>query len=244
MVKFDFYKVFETLPNLIQYVPVTIMVILSTILLGSVLGLGLTYFQLGDHRILKRMAKGYIFVMRCTPAIVLLFLVYYALPDLLSDLGFSINETNPMIYVIIALVLLFAATSSETFRSAYQAVDKAQTEAGLSVGMSGFQTFIRIILPQATVIALPNFCNGVVEILKAGALAYTIGLVDVMGGANLIIGRTYGNYSLETYTAVAIIYWALVIIIEGLFGFITHRLSHKVVKQSRVRELEPSLEVS
>ena len=106
---------------------------------------------------------------------------------------------------------------SEVIRSAYQSVDKGQYEAGVSVGLSNFQVFRRIVVPQAFVVALPNFGNGLLELIKEGSLAYTIGLIDVMGKAQLIIDSRFNAHALETYLALSIIYWVLSILIEQSF---------------------------
>ena len=111
------------------------------------------------------------------------------------------------------MTLLYAASISEVFKSAYLAVPKGQLEAGLSIGLTTSQTLIRIICPQALRFALPNISNAILNLLKDTALAYTIGLADVMGTGNLIIGQNMGNYSLETYTAVALIYWGLALML-------------------------------
>ena len=116
------------------------------------------------------------------------------------------------------MTLLFGASISEVFKSSYQALPKEQLEAGLSIGLTEYQTFIRILLPQAFRIALPNIVTAIINLLKDIALAYTIGLVDLMGEGNLIISRNMGNYSLETYTAVAIVYWVLAFFLS----FISH----------------------
>ena len=111
------------------------------------------------------------------------------------------------------MTLLYAASISEVFKSAYLAVPKGQLEAGLSIGLTTSQTLVRIICPQALRFALPNISNAILNLLKDTALAYTIGLADVMGTGNLIIGQNMGNYSLETYIAVALIYWGLALIL-------------------------------
>jgi L-cystine transport system permease protein len=73
------------------------------------------------------------------------------------------------------------------------------------------------MIPQGLVIALPNLGNSLISLFKEGSLAFTIGLIDMMGAGNLIISRNYGAYSLETYLALAVIYWALTLIIEQIF---------------------------
>ena len=73
------------------------------------------------------------------------------------------------------------------------------------------------MLPQGLVVALPNLGNSLISLFKEGSLAFTIGLIDMMGQGNLIISRNYGAYSLETYLALAIIYWAITLILEQIF---------------------------
>ena len=124
------------------------------------------------------------------------------------------------------MTLLYAASISEVFKSAYLAVPKGQLEAGLSIGLTTSQTLIRIICPQALRFALPNISNAILNLLKDTALAYTIGLADVMGTGNLIIGQNMGNYSLETYTAVALIYWGLAL----MLALVSQRMEAKYDK--------------
>ena len=106
---------------------------------------------------------------------------------------------------------------SEVIRSAYESVDKGQFEAAVSVGLSPFQAYRRIVFPQAFVVAIPNFGNSLLELIKEGSLAYTIGLIDVMGKANLIIASNYNAHALEIYLALSIIYWIISIVIEQVF---------------------------
>jgi L-cystine transport system permease protein len=157
---------------------------------------------------------------------VLLFIVYYGIPELAEAVfGVDINGVYRGIFVIIALSLLYGATMSEMMRSAYESVDKGQREAALSAGLTEKAAFLRVILPQAAVAALPNFGNSLINLMKEGALAYTIGLVDMMGEGMLIIARNYGSYGLETYIALALVYWALTAAIERAFLTLEKRLS-------------------
>ena len=106
----------------------------------------------------------------------LLFIVFYGLPKLIESMtDYDINDMNRALFAIITFTLLFGAYISEVFRAAYQAVPKGQYEAGVSIGMTPFQTFYQVMLPQAALIALPNFGNSTINLLKEGALAYTIG---------------------------------------------------------------------
>lgn len=215
MVSYDLSYVFKFLPDILSALPLTLWILLLTTSLGSLLGALLAWGQLYGDEVLASLSRGYVFVLRCTPPIVLLFMVFYGLPEFLEWwLGLDVNGWSRTIFVVTAMTLLFAASISEVFKSAYKAVPVGQMEAGLSIGLTELQTFWRILFPQAFRIALPNISNAILNLLKDTALAYTIGLADVMGAGNLLIGRNLGNYSLETYTAVAAIYWGLALLLS------------------------------
>ncbi|MBE6164665.1 amino acid ABC transporter permease [Streptococcus gallolyticus] len=225
MVSYEPSRVITFLPEILSALPLTLWVLVLTILFGSLLGLFLAWSQLSGEKSLSSFARGYVFILRCTPPIVLIFLVFYGLPRFLEWwLGIDVNGWSRSVFVILAMTLLFAASISEVFKSSYQALPKGQLEAGLSIGLTDYQTFVRILLPQAFRIALPNITTAIINLLKDIALAYTIGLVDLMGAGNLVISRNLGNYSLETYTAVAIIYWGLALILAVGTHFIENEL--------------------
>ena len=200
-----------------------------TAVLGSILGLILAKWHLQTGSVKHTIARHYISAMRCTPPIVLIFLVFYAFPKLIEAIFLiDINGWPKSVFVISALVLLFSANIAVTFEAAYLAIPKGQTEAGLVSGLSETRTFFRIILPQALVVALPNIANNLLTLLKEGSLAYMIGYVDIMGQAQNIISRNLGNFGLETYVAVTLVYWTIALVIEGGSLQLEKRLSrHK-----------------
>ncbi|ANX01713.1 amino acid ABC transporter permease [Thermoclostridium stercorarium] len=211
--------------ELLTSFPVTVLMLAGSVIFGSLLGFVLARAKISGGKISKILADAYIGVMRCTPPIVLLFIVYYGLPELLlSTAGIDINNVNKGVFVLVTYTLLYGATISEIMRSAYESVDKGQWEAAVSIGLSPFQAFYRIMLPQATAVALPNFCNLLINLMKDGALAFTIGLVDIMGRGSLIISRNFGAYALETYIALALIYWCLTLVIEKTFSVLEKSL--------------------
>lgn len=225
MVSYVPSRVITYLPTILSALPLTLWVLGVTFLFGSLLGLVLAWSQLSGDKGLSVLARGYIFILRCTPPIVLIFLVFYGLPHLLEWwLGIDVNDWSRSVFVILAMTLLFAANISEVFKSSYKALAKGQLESGLSIGLTEYQTFTRILLPQVFKIALPNITSTIITLLKDIALAYTIGLVDLMGSGNLLISRNLGNYSLETYTAVAIIYWLL----ASVLSIGTHLIESKL----------------
>ncbi|GMO24118.1 MAG: amino acid ABC transporter permease [Termitinemataceae bacterium] len=218
--------ILKAFPLLLKFLPVTLFVMAVTTLVGCALGALLAYCRLHKNPFVSACSGFYLNIMRCTPSIVLLFIMYYAMPRIVQSVfHISIDNFSKVFFVISALALLFSATMCEVMRSAYLSIDKRQTEAALSVGLSERQAFFRIVLPQAVSVAIPPFCNALIALSKEGALAYTIGLIDMMGQGTLIIARAYGSYALETYIALAIIYWLLTIVIERTFLIIEKKLS-------------------
>ncbi len=211
-------QIWKSFLKIIPYAPVTFGVVLGTIILGMALAILLFIQGRSKHSFVRKLSSTYINIIRCTPSIVLLFIVYYGIPKLALGLfGLDLNFTSKLVYVVISLSLIYSATLSEIIRSAYLALGSAQYEAALSIGLTPFQAVRRIMLPQGLVIALPNLGNSLISLFKEGSLAFTIGLIDMMGSGNLIISRNYGAYSLETYIALAIIYWVITLLLEGLF---------------------------
>jgi L-cystine transport system permease protein len=218
--------IIDVFPRLLPWTLATLYIMAVTVIAGSVIGALLAWAKVGRSRALRAFANGYTWILRCTPSIVLLFIVFYGLPALLkSSLGVNINLWDKAFFVLATFTLFFSATMSEIMRSAYLSVDRGQYEAAVSSGLSGFQALRRIVFPQAAVAALPNFGNALIALMKEGALAFTIGFVDVMGQGMLIISRNYGAYALETYVALALIYWGFTILIERSFLALERRLS-------------------
>ncbi|MFJ7936595.1 amino acid ABC transporter permease [Sporosarcina sp. NPDC096371] len=214
---FDATYIWESLPVLIPFLKVTFLVAGLSVLFGTLLGFLLAAAKIGKNKFARKVANIYTTIMRCTPSIVLLFLVYYGIPALGENIGLNLNNVNTAVFVVITFTLQFAAAMSEVMRSAFASIDKGQFEAAVSVGLSHPQAYRRIVFPQAFVVALPNFGNSLIAVLQEGSLAYTIGLIDVVGKANLIIAGNYNAHTLEIFIALAIIYWVLSIAIEQLF---------------------------
>lgn len=222
---FDAGMILEVLPDLLAYLDVTLLVAGISIAAGSLLGGLLAWANLGGARPLRALAAVYVYVMRCTPSIVLLFIVFYGLPKLLQGaFGIDMNGMNRAVFAVITFTLLFGAYISEVFRAAYKAVLRGQYEAAVCAGLSPVQAFAHVMLPQAAIVALPNFGNASINLLKEGSLAYTIGLIDLIGKGNLIIAQNFGAYGIEIYLACMLVYWAIVLLLEQAFMGVERRL--------------------
>lgn len=222
---FDIGMIAQVLPDLLAYLDVTLLVALVSIALGSLLGGLLAWANLGGSALLRWSALAYVYVMRCTPSIVLLFIVFYGLPKITeAAVRYDMNDLHRAVFAIMTFTLLFGAYISEVFRAAYSAVPRGQYEAAVSAGLTPFQAFRHVILGQAALVALPNFGNATINLLKEGALAYTIGLIDMIGKGNLIIAQNFGAYGIEVYLAALLIYWVLVLLLEQVFALVEKHL--------------------
>ena len=218
---FSIQFMLDAVPLLLPFLQVTLAVIVGTLFFGTIAGGLLAWAKAGSRKSWRWLAGIYTYAIRCTPPVVLLFIIFYGLPKLFLEVfSVNINAYDKIFFVWVTFTLLFAAPVSEIMRSAYEAVDRGQYEAAVSVGLSPFQALWHIVFPQALVFALPNFGNSVVSLMKDGSLAYTIGLIDIIGKGQLIISKNYGAYALEIYLILAIIYLIMTLGMEQLFLYL------------------------
>ena len=209
----------------LPYLRFTFFSMVIALVSGTVIAVGVVKLRLSKHKTLNSIAMAYVGAIRCTPAIILIFIVFYGLPFLVQIFGANILEYPRAFFLTVALSIMFSATFSEVMRSAYLAVNKGQREAGIAIGLSEFQTFYRIIFPQAFVYAIPNMGNSIIFLFKDTSLAYTIGVIDLMGRGNLYVTQNYGMHSIEVYITVGLIYWLFVIMFEHGFSFLDKHAS-------------------
>ncbi|MFX3616821.1 MAG: amino acid ABC transporter permease [Sporolactobacillus sp.] len=224
---FDVGYIFHVLPILLEQVPFTLFLTLLSLIAGLIVAFGLTFLSLSQNKFLRSLVTGYIAFMRGTPPLLLLLLVYYGLPQLFMLVQININNWYKSAFAILAFALGMAAFFSEAMRSAYLAVDKGQREAAQSVGMSPGQTLVRIIIPQAIAISIPNMGNLFISLFKETSFVYSIGIIDVFQKAQSIAANGFGVRQLETFLALSLIYWLICIIIEQLIGWYERR--HRIM---------------
>lgn len=208
----DFLSLFL---QVIDKLPVTLLILVFSLAFGLAIGVAVALVRIRKEPVSYAVATFYISFTRCTPALIQLFLVYFGLPQLLSLVGINISSWDRLVFVIITFSFHAGAAFSEIIRSAYISVGTNQLEAAYSVGMTYFQALERIVLPQAFMIALPNIVNEAIMMLKDTSLAFTIGVVDVMGQVSIITANNYGIGLFEIYIVISLIYWAVGIAMEG-----------------------------
>lgn len=233
MRQFHVDKMMEFIIKVLPKLSVTFEYVVFSLLFGLLIGILVLKLKLGKNRIGRAFANGYITIMRCVPSLVMLFLVYFGLPGLLESIfHVSMQGVPVMVWVVITFSLFLGSSTAEMMRSAYQSVEKGQFEAGVTSGLTPFQTFRRIIFPQAFYSALPNLCNVVIFLFKEGALGYTVGLLDILGWGYSLSGLSGHSFALELYVGLALIYWAVTFLIERIFSVAEKQMSieHKILK--------------
>lgn len=214
----DFGYMAESFPEILRYAPVTLMIAMVSMIFGLIIGLITALIKIYKIPVLRWFASAYVSFTRGTPLLVQMYLSYYGIPKVLNYMrlaaGWEINVSGvpSIVFVYFAFSVNIGAYLSETIRSAIEAIDKGQLEAAYSVGMSSLQGMFRIVIPQAVSIALPNFGNSFISLLKDTSLAFIIAVVEIMGQAKIVGSRSLRFF--EVYIDSAIIYWALCLAAE------------------------------
>ncbi len=214
------------IPNILRAFPVTMEILLLSLLISLILGFFVTVAGIGKKKWLRTIANGYISFLRGIPTLVLIFLIYLGLPQLAQGIGLDLLGISKTAFIIACLSLSTSANMAEMMRASYLAVDKGQREAAYSVGMKEFTAFRRIVFPQAFGIAIPALGNNIIMLFKETSLAFAIGVIDLMGKARAISSASYGANRLEVYIATGMIFWAICILLEYLSKF-TERIYTK-----------------
>lgn len=233
MISSDFHDWLKLLWQVVDKLPLTLFMLGLSLLFSLLLGFAIALIRIQKKPVLSKMATIYLSFMRCTPLLVQLFLVYFGLPQLLLLVHIDINSWSRITFLVIAFSLHTAAPLSEVIRSAYFSIDKGQFEAAYSIGMNYFQSLRRIILPQAFVAALPNLGNATISLLKDTALAFSIGIIDIMGQVRLILGNNYGIGMFEIYVTISLVYWSMCIVIEIIVSYLEKHLKKGRVSISK-----------
>lgn len=203
-------------PQLLEAVPFTLYFIVMSSLVSLLAGVIVALIRIPRLPVLYQLTEVWMSFVRSMPFVLLLFLSYFLLPLPLQTLGVDTNAIPKEVYVYVAMIIHYGPIIAEVIRPAYEAVPRGQTEAAIAFGLSAWHRLTRILLPQALPIMLPGMVNQLIEIIKDTSLMYMIGLMDLMGRANLLIHLRMGEGKLECYIAVAIIYWILISALELL----------------------------
>ena len=199
----------------------TIILSFGALLIGITIGFLISIIRYtnnhtGKFKVLNFIGKTYVTIIRGTPSVLQLMIMYYVI--------FKTSSINSIIIGMLAFGINSGAYCSEILRSGFDSVDDGQLEAGLALGLTFSQTLKSIIIPQAIRISLPSLGNEFVTLVKETAIAGYIGIMDLTKASDIIASRTYDYFF--PLILIAIIYW----IITGLLSKLMKTLERKLAR--------------
>ncbi|UVA81516.1 MULTISPECIES: amino acid ABC transporter permease [Pandoraea] len=206
----------QSLPVLLQGTVLTIKFALMSMVFGLAIGIIVAVMGIGKVRVFRAIARAYVSIMRGTPLLVQIFVIYYGLPGV----GISLEPTAAG---VLTLSLNVGAYLSESMRGALEGMPRGQWLASYSLGLSYWQTLRYIIGPQALRIAVPSLGNSLISLIKDTSLVSVITVTELLRSAQEVIASTY--QPLPLYLACAAIYWVLSTGLSALQRRIEKRLA-------------------
>ena len=201
---------------LLQGAYYTLLITIVSMFFGLILGLIIAIMRVKGNTFLRNISRFYVSIIRGTPPLVQIFIVYYGL----SDYGI---ELPSIVAACIALSINIAAYIAEAFRGALQSVPKGQLEAAVASGMTEGQAMKRIIIPQAVRYAIPPIGNTFVGMLKETSLVSAIAVTELMRAAQLLVAQYY--VYMPFYIMIALMYWAMSVFFTFILNRVEKRLS-------------------
>ena len=225
----DYGFMIETFYKIWDGIGVTLGLTALSLLIALPISFYMAVIRLRGHKLGTGITRFYISFVRGTPLVLQILLMYSLLPSFLNfalkSMGSSFNifeSVNPFWYAVIVFSLNTIALLAEVFRSALMSIDKGQMEAGVSVGLTEWQTYRQIIIPQALVVALPAVSNITVNLIKGTSLAFLMTVKDVL--AIVKIAASYGYNYIEAYLDVFVVYIIVCTIVQLVYRIAEKRI--------------------
>jgi glutamine transport system permease protein len=209
----------ESFKPLLKGTVITLELTAGAVAIGIVIGLFISLMRLSTSRILRGFALAYVDFFRGTPLLVQILMVYFAVPQVF---GFQTPNNYQFIAGISAMGLNSGAYIAEIFRAGIQSIDRGQTEAARSLGMSQAQAMRYVILPQAFKRVIPPLGNEFIALLKDSSLVAIIALEDLMYTGKIIVGRTVQPFVI--YLEVALFYLVMTLVLSRFVNYTERRL--------------------
>lgn len=216
---FDFGKVALML---LEGMWVTTQVTVLSLLIALVIGLATCLMGMSRIKPVTWISKFYIWLIRGTPFIVQLFIIYFGIPQFIMAIGISGFKISAFAAATITLALNAGAYISEIFRGGITAIDKGQMEAARSLGLSKSRAMTKVILPQAFRISVPSLCNQFIITLKDSSLASTISLKEIVWQGQQYAFSTYKMFA--TYLMIGLAYLIIITLLSVGIKAIERRL--------------------
>lgn len=227
MIQF-FSNIIHCMPELIAAAPLTLLLTLVGGVVGLLTGTLLALARLSGKAWLSWPAAAFMFVVRGTPLLVQLYLIYYGMGQYLGHSWVRHSFLWPymrqgLTFALFAYSMNQAAYNAEVLRGAIASISKGQIEAAQAIGMSGFQILWRVRLPLAFCNCLPVLASDIIILLKSTALASTVTILELMGTARVIQRQTLQVY--EPLIACGLVYLAVVLMLTGIMRPLEKRLT-------------------
>jgi polar amino acid transport system permease protein len=208
----------------------TISLVGISIVLGALLSLPIAFARMSKSKVLNSIAYAYVYVFRSTPLLAQLFLIYYGLGSFrpqLESVGLWWFFREAWYCGLFSLTINTAAYQAEILRGAIQSVPRGQHEGAAALGISKRVTMLKIILPQALIVALRPYGNEIILMIKGSAVVAIVTVFDLMGETRYAFSRTF-DY--QTYLWAAIFYLSMVEALRHLWAFLERRLTRHLVR--------------
>lgn len=205
----------------------TMEITVFSILIGVVLGLLFAIMRIYGNKVFKAIAVFYIDIIRGTPMIVQLFILYYGL----SSTG--LVKFTPMQAAVIGMGLNSGAYQAEYFRTAFLAIPTGQTEAALSLGMTRTQLIFTILLPQVVRIVLPSWTNELIALTQYSSLAMVLTVMELTNVSKFIGSKTF--LYIQAFSVAGVIYLFVSVVLTRLMVYFENRLSIPGVSAQKLR---------
>lgn len=197
----------------------TIPLALVSFVLGLIIALGVALMRLSRIRVVSGIARVYVSIVRGTPLLVQLFVIFYGLPSI----GILVD---PWPSAVIAFSLNVGGYAAEVIRAAILSVPKGQWEAGYTIGMARGQTLMRVILPQAARVSVPPLSNTFISLVKDTSLASLILVTELFRQAQEI--AAFSQEFMALYIEAAVVYWVICLVLSSAQSVIERRLDRYV----------------
>ncbi|MCX8671557.1 amino acid ABC transporter permease [Gilliamella sp. B2865] len=217
---FNINYFFSVFPQILPYLPVTLFIAIISFMFATILGLAIALIRNNKIIVIDSFLALFISLFRGIPSVVLLFIIYYGLPQIFPIM----KQVGATTAAIICFSLKYSAYLAEIFRAGLTSVDLGQKEAGLTSGLSTIQVYRGIILPQAMINALPNAGNMFISLLKDSSVAFFVGVQELLAAGKMLTANSFLYF--ETYLAVGIVYWLTVV----AYSWLQKQLERKLTK--------------
>ncbi|MDD6435299.1 MAG: amino acid ABC transporter permease [Clostridiales bacterium] len=205
---------------LLSGIGVTVKVSLLAVIIGVLLGFVIAICNLSKNKVLKTIGGVYTDIIRGTPSVTQLLIIYFVI--------FASVDLEKWIIAAIAFGINSAAYVSEIFRAGILSIDKGQTEAGRSLGLSASQTMTRIVIPQAIKNVFPALCNEFIVLIKETAIVGYVGIMDIQKAGDFIKSATYEAFM--PLMATAVIYYVLIKLLTSVLKIFENALRKSDVR--------------